>query len=91
MDAPRDISSLTEAEAADEIARLAAGVEAADIAYHAHDAPEITDAEYDRLKARLIALEQAFPALARPDSPTRTVGAAPAEGFSKVRHRVPML
>jgi DNA ligase (NAD+) len=91
MDAPRDIASLTEAEAADEIARLAARVEAADIAYHAHDAPEITDAEYDRLKARLIALEQAFPALARPDSPTRTVGAAPAEGFSKVRHRVPML
>ena len=56
-----------------------------------HDAPEITDAEYDRLKARLIALETAFPALARADSPTRTVGAAPAEGFSKVRHRVPML
>jgi DNA ligase (NAD+) len=86
-----DIAGLTEAEAAAEIAVLAAQVEAADTAYHREDAPEITDAEYDRLKARLIALEQAFPALARADSPTRTVGAAPAEGFSKVRHRVPML
>ena len=91
MDAPRDIASLTGAEAAAEIAALAARVRAADIAYHREDAPEITDAEYDRLKARLIALEQAFPALARADSPTQGVGAAPAEGFSKVRHRVPML
>src|SRR5690606_33009441 len=63
----------------------------ANIAYHAHDAPEISDAEYDRLKARLIALEEAFPELARADSPTHTVGAAPSGAFAKVRHRVPML
>ncbi|HET7410278.1 MAG TPA: NAD-dependent DNA ligase LigA, partial [Paracoccaceae bacterium] len=87
----RDIASLPPDQAAAEIAALTAEVEAANIAYHANDAPEIADAEYDRLKARLIALEQAFPALARADSPTHTVGAAPAEAFAKVRHRVPML
>ena len=86
-----DIAGLSETDAAAEIAALTAQVEAADVAYHREDAPGISDAEYDRLKARLIALEQAFPALARPGSPTRTIGAAPAEGFSKVRHRVPML
>ena len=87
----RDIAGLSEAEAAAEIAALAAQVQAANLAYHGQDAPEISDAEYDRLKARLVALEQAFPALARADSPTRAVGAAPAEGFAKVHHRVPML
>jgi DNA ligase (NAD+) len=90
MDA-RDATSLTETEAAAEIAELTAQIEAANIAYHREDAPEISDAEYDRLKTRLMALEHAFPALARADSPTHTVGAAPAEGFAKVRHRVPML
>ncbi len=90
-DIARDIAGLSETDAAAEIAGLATQVRAADAAYHGHDAPEITDADYDRLKARLIALEQAFPALAHADSPTRTVGVAPAEGFAKVRHRVPML
>lgn len=87
----REIASLPENQAAAEIADLTAQVEAANLAYHGQDAPEISDAEYDRLKGRLWALEQAFPALSRADSPTRRVGAAPAEGFAKVRHRVPML
>ncbi len=86
-----DIASLSPDEAAAEIAALTAQVEAANIAYHGKDAPDVSDAEYDRLKALLRALEEAFPELARADSPTHTVGAAPSEGFAKIRHRVPML
>ncbi|RJK99606.1 NAD-dependent DNA ligase LigA [Paracoccus aestuarii] len=73
-------------QAAAEIADLTARVSAADEAYHGRDAPEVSDADYDAMKARLAALERAFPALAMPDSPTGQVGAAPAEGFGKVVH-----
>ena len=59
--------------------------------YYRRDAPEITDAEYDRLFRRLLELEAAHPDLATPDSPSRRVGAAPVEDFATVRHRVPML
>lgn len=59
--------------------------------YHVQDAPEITDAEYDRLFAELARLEAEHPELARPDSPTQRVGAAPLPGFKAVRHRSPML
>ena len=59
--------------------------------YHVLDAPEITDAEYDRLFAELLSLEAAHPELAAPDSPTQRVGGAPAEGFAEVVHEVPML
>ncbi len=64
--------------------------------HHAHryyvlDAPEIPDAEYDRLFRELQALEAAHPELASPDSPTRRVGGKPLEQFASVRHAVPML
>ena len=60
--------------------------------YHEEDAPELTDAEYDQLFRRLVALEAAFPALITPDSPTQKVGGTPAGGrFPEVRHRRPML
>jgi DNA ligase (NAD+) len=59
--------------------------------YYVEDAPEITDAEYDRLFAELQRLEQEHPELARPDSPTRRVGAPPLAAFAEVRHRTPML
>jgi len=59
--------------------------------YHVEDAPEITDAEYDELFRELQALEADHPELATPDSPTRGVGAPPAEGFAEFAHRVPML
>jgi DNA ligase (NAD+) len=59
--------------------------------YYAKDAPEITDAEYDRLFRELVELEKAHPELATPDSPTQRVGAAPLPEFAQVRHRVPML
>ncbi|MEO1512584.1 MAG: NAD-dependent DNA ligase LigA, partial [Planctomycetota bacterium] len=77
--------------AAQELERLAARLAELDLAYHQDDAPEVSDAEYDRLKARNRALESAFPDLKRPDSPSDRVGAAPAEGFAKVRHRARML
>ncbi|HEX9182409.1 MAG TPA: NAD-dependent DNA ligase LigA, partial [Burkholderiales bacterium] len=59
--------------------------------YYVEDAPEITDAEYDKLFAELVALEASHPALATPDSPTQRVGAPPLESFPEVRHRTPML
>lgn len=64
--------------------------------HHAHryyvlDAPEIPDAEYDRLFRELQELEEQHPELRTPDSPTLRVGGRPLEGFAKVRHKVPML
>ncbi|MDZ4146043.1 MAG: NAD-dependent DNA ligase LigA [Burkholderiales bacterium] len=59
--------------------------------YHTLDAPEIPDAEYDRLFRELQALEAAHPALVTPDSPTQRVGGKVLDGFSPVRHAVPML
>src|ERR671930_2296648 len=58
--------------------------------YHVLDDPEITDAEYDRLFDELKALEEEYPDLITPDSPTQRVGAAPSEKFGKVRHLQPM-
>ncbi len=59
--------------------------------YHRHDAPEISDEEYDRLFERLKELERAFPELRTPDSPTQRVGAEPLDAFRTVRHEAPML
>ncbi len=76
---------------AEELAFLAAEIARHDRAYHTEDAPLITDAEYDALRARNAALEAAHPDLVRADSPSRRVGGAVAAGFGKVRHGVPML
>lgn len=59
--------------------------------YYILDDPEISDAEWDRLLQELKALEAEYPQLVTPDSPTQRVGAAPADEFAEVRHRVPML
>ena len=59
--------------------------------YHEKDAPEIPDADYDRLFQELMQLEAEHPELATPDSPTQRVGGAPSEAFAQVQHRVPML
>ncbi|MDZ7294277.1 MAG: NAD-dependent DNA ligase LigA, partial [candidate division KSB1 bacterium] len=59
--------------------------------YYVLDAPEISDAEYDRLMRELIELEREFPDLVTPDSPTQRVGAPPLEAFEAVPHAVPML
>ena len=85
------VDQLDSNQAAQELARIAAEMAAADLAYHQHDAPVITDAQYDALKARNLAIEARFPALKRPDSPSEKVGAPVASGFGKVAHRVAML
>ncbi|MEW5727282.1 MAG: NAD-dependent DNA ligase LigA, partial [Pseudomonadota bacterium] len=85
------VESLTPFEARIEHSQLVETVRRWDAAYHTHDAPEVDDATYDAAKRRLEAIEARFPELATAASPTRTVGAAPAEGFGKVRHALPML
>jgi DNA ligase (NAD+) len=73
------------------VAALRAEIERHNRLYYVEDAPEITDAEYDRLFRELQALENAHPALAAPDSPTQRVGGAAAKDLAAVRHEVPML
>ena len=82
---------MTEDAAATELARLATEIAAHSQAYHGDDAPRISDADYDALVRRNAALEAAFPALVRADSPSGLVGSAPAAGFGKVVHSQPML
>ncbi|HYD38781.1 MAG TPA: NAD-dependent DNA ligase LigA [Allosphingosinicella sp.] len=83
--------SVTEAEAAEELERLASEIAHHNRLYHSEDAPEISDADYDALVRRNAELEAQFPHLVRDDSPSRQVGAAPAAHLSKVRHALPML
>ena len=59
--------------------------------YHVLDAPEIPDAEYDRMMRELQAIEHAHPELVTADSPTQRVGAEPVKAFGTVRHKIPML
>ncbi len=83
---------VTEAEAANELMRLAKQIAKHDRLYHAEDAPEISDPEYDALVRRNAALEAAFPHLVREDSPSRKVGhTATASPLSKVTHEVRMM
>ena len=86
-----DLSRMTEDEVRAELEKLAAEIAAHDVRYYQDDAPTVTDAEYDALRRRNQMLETAFPHLVREDSPSKRVGAAPAAGFGKVRHAVPML
>lgn len=85
------VDALDETAASAEIARLSVAIERANRAYYQEDAPEISDADYDALLARLRAIEARFPHLAAADSPTRRVGGAPSEGFAKIVHARPML
>jgi DNA ligase (NAD+) len=75
----------------EEVERLRREIERHNRLYYVQDAPEISDAEYDALFRRLQELEAAHPGLQSDDSPTRRVGAAPAERFRTVRHTLPML
>lgn len=85
------VEALSAPEAAAELARLAAEIAYHDKRYHEQDDPEISDAAYDALRARNRALEAAFPALVRSDSPEASVGAKASAKFGKIRHARPML
>jgi len=81
-----------EAEAANELMRLARRIKRANKAYHLNDAPDISDAEYDALVRRNAELEAAYPHLIRPDSPSSAVGhEVSASPLSKVTHEVRMM
>jgi DNA ligase (NAD+) len=87
----KPVDALTEAEAADELTRLADEIAAHDIRYHQNDDPTISDADYDALKRRNSEIEARFPHLVRENSPSLKVGAARSEKFKPVEHGVPML
>ncbi len=78
-------------EALARIEHLRAEIERHSALYYRHDAPEISDAEWDALMRELRALEAEHPELITPDSPTQTLGSAPSGGFSGVAHPVPLL
>src|SRR5882672_7518759 len=77
------------AEARERAAQLRAEIEHHNYRYYALDDPEVSDAEYDRLMRELQALEQRFPELVDPRSPTQRVGGAPVAEFGEVEHRMP--
>ena len=87
----KPVLDLAEAEAAEELARLAGELAEHDRRYFQDDAPLVSDGEYDALKRRNLEIEARFPTLVREDSPSRKVGAVRAESFSAVTHGVPML
>lgn len=82
----------SEADAANELMRLARQISYHNKRYHAEDAPEISDAEYDALVRRNTELEMAFPHLVRADSPNKQVGAAvEGSGLKKITHAKRMM
>src|ERR1700742_3763597 len=86
-----DVADLTKAQAKTEHMRLALELEGHDKRYYQDDAPSVTDAEYDALRARFNAIEKRFPDFVSAESPSQKVGAAPSGRFKKVRHALPML
>lgn len=85
------VEALNSEQAKQELERLAFVIARHDEAYHAKDAPEITDAEYDALRRRNLGIEQRFPDLIREDSPSKRVGFVALDKFEKVTHAIPML
>jgi DNA ligase (NAD+) len=87
----KDVSALSADEAASELERLTREIARHDRLYYEQDAPKISDAAYDALRARNTAIEARFPDLVRPDSPSVRVGAKPSDQFAEVVHAMPML
>jgi len=85
------VETLTQRQARAEHKALTAVISAADLAYHQNDAPVLDDSVYDAKRRRLVAIEEAFPALKPEDGVSDKVGAKPSSKFAKIRHRVPML
>jgi DNA ligase (NAD+) len=88
---PKPVDELTLEEASTDYQALTAALLEAERQYFQDDAPTLTDAEYDVLRLRYVAIEARFPQLKTADSLSDKVGTAPSEKFAKVRHRVPML
>ncbi|MEM7464562.1 MAG: NAD-dependent DNA ligase LigA, partial [Pseudomonadota bacterium] len=88
---PKPVELLSSEEAETELERLAHEIKRNDELYHGEDAPEISDAEYDALRRRNLAIEQHFPKLIREDSPSKTVGYKALDKFEKITHAIPML
>jgi len=82
---------MNKAEAKKRIEKLKREIDHHRYLYHVQDKQEISDAAWDSLKNELFKLEQEFPELITPDSPTQRVGGKPLDKFSKVEHAVPML
>lgn len=82
---------MTEEEAKAETLRLAREIDEHNRLYYTEDKPVIEDAEYDALMQRLLKIEELFPKLVTPESPTQRVGAAPSKVFKTITHSVPML
>ena len=78
-------------KARDRIEKLRAEINRHNYRYYVLDDPEVADAEYDGLMRELKALEEEYPRLLTPDSPTQRVGAAPVEAFGVVEHPLPLL
>ncbi len=91
FDAPPIVLCAMTQDIAQRIAALSAELSEHFHRYHILAAPTISDQEFDRLLAQLQVLEEAHPALKRPDSPTQRVGGTPTSDFPTVRHRRPML
>ncbi|WP_438996723.1 NAD-dependent DNA ligase LigA [Candidatus Puniceispirillum sp.] len=86
-----DPSKMSADDATQELAYLAERIAYHDRKYHGEDAPDISDADYDKLVARNNTLEARFPELIRPDSPSQRVGTMVSGTFGKIRHAQPML
>ncbi len=82
---------MTHAQAKSRHAHLAADIRRHDHAYYVEAKPAVSDREYDALYAELLALEQDFPDLITPDSPSQRVGGAPTDSFKRITHEQPML
>ena len=87
----RDAEELSKEEAEEQVKALREGIEYHDYRYYVKSDPEISDAAYDKLFSRLQELEDAFPDLDSPSSPTRRVGAPPADELSRREHTRAML
>ncbi len=75
----------------DRLQQLRAEIRRHEDLYYEQSAPEISDASFDELMRELEALEEQYPDLVTPDSPTQRVGGRPVEGFASAEHLVPML
>ncbi len=82
---------MTKDEAKAEAGRLASEIEEHNRLYYTLDSPVIKDAEYDTLMQRLLRIEELFPGLVTPSSPTQRIGAPPSREFKTITHSTPML